>query len=52
MPRIAVRLEIEGAVEALIAACADGPAAAEVRSVRRSPAEDPGGEDFEERATL
>ena len=93
MPRIAVRLEIEGrvqgvgyrwwtvrqartlglagwvrnrsdgsvealvagetdAVEALIAACAEGPAAAEVRSVRRSPAEDHGVDGFEERATL
>lgn len=93
MPRIAVRLEIEGrvqgvgyrwwtvrqaralglagwvrnrgdgsvealalgeaaAIEALIAACAEGPSAAAVRCVRRLAAEDDGSEGFEERPTL
>ena len=39
-------------VEAFIAACGVGPRGAEVRVVRRNPAEDDGSEGFEERATL
>ncbi|MFC3071329.1 acylphosphatase [Phenylobacterium soli] len=40
------------AVEALVAACATGPAAAEVRAIRRHAAQDEGHDGFEERATL
>ena len=40
-----------GAVEALIEACRRGPAAAEVISVERFEAGDPGGAGFEERST-
>jgi acylphosphatase len=40
------------ALEALAAACGKGPAHAEVRSVRRSPAEDDGSQGFEERPTV
>jgi len=39
------------ALEALAEACAQGPAGAVVRSVRRGPADDDGSLGFEERAT-
>ena len=41
-----------GAVEQLIAACRHGPSAAEVTSVERFEADDPGADRFEERPTL
>lgn len=44
-----------GAIEVLdafVAACAEGPRAAQVNAVRRHAADDDGSEGFEERATL
>jgi acylphosphatase len=40
------------AIAALEAACAEGPPAAQVAAVRRSPAEDDGSEGFRQRRTL
>jgi acylphosphatase len=40
------------ALDALQAACAEGPPAARVAAVRRSPAEDDGSEGFRQRRTL
>lgn len=40
------------ALEALIDACGRGPAGAEVRALRQSPAEDDGSQGFEERSTV
>jgi acylphosphatase len=40
------------AVEAMIDACASGPALAEVRELRRDPAEDDGSAGFHERPTI
>lgn len=40
------------ALDGLAAACRQGPSAARVTSVRRSPAEDDGSDGFDERASL
>ncbi|MDB5476986.1 MAG: acylphosphatase [Phenylobacterium sp.] len=40
------------AVEAFVVACGVGPDAAQVRTVRRSPARDDGSEGFRQKATL
>lgn len=40
------------AVEAMVEACASGPALAEVRELRRHPAEDDGSAGFHERPTV
>jgi acylphosphatase len=42
----------EPAIAALQAACAEGPAAAHVSAVRRSPAEDDGSQGFRQRPSL